>query len=141
DQATSATRRFRNLRDAIFRTFSAVATGRRSHANDLEAINQVLQNAMLHSRIISNHSAFHRTWINEKNNLEAPLWPIARSAAELLLDSDLKHVRLCRGNHCTWLFLDLSKNHSRRWCEMSVCGNRQKSRKHYRKKLHQTQPD
>jgi len=141
EQSVAAMRTLCNLRDAIFRTFSAVTNGRRAQAIDLEAINHLQQNAILHSRIISNHSTFHRIWINDQDNLESPLWPIGQSAAELLLHPDLKHVRLCEGNRCTWLFVDLSKNHSRRWCEMRVCGNRQKSRKHYRQLIRQTQSD
>jgi predicted RNA-binding Zn ribbon-like protein len=137
-QHASTMRVIRNFRDSIFRTFSSAAAGKRAQSNDLEVINQLQHSAILHSRIAVNHSAYHRMWIDEKHNLQAPLWPIAKSAAELLLHPDLKHVRLCSGNNCTWLFVDLSKNHSRRWCEMRVCGNRQKSRQHY---LRQTQSD
>lgn len=140
-QARAAISQIRNLRDSIFRTFSSASTGRHSYPTDLETINRILQTAILHSQIISNHSSFHRVWINENESLEAPLWPIAQSASELLLHPDLKHVRLCSGRNCTWLFIDQSKNHSRRWCEMSACGNREKSRLHYQQKFRQTHSD
>jgi predicted RNA-binding Zn ribbon-like protein len=53
------------------------------------------------------------------------------------LTSDrLQKVRLCGAPACAWLFLDESRNHSRRWCDMTTCGNRQKARRHYRRKLH-----
>ena len=41
----------------------------------------------------------------------------------------LQLVRMCAADDCHWLFLDLSKNHSRRWCVMSSCGNRAKVRR------------
>jgi predicted RNA-binding Zn ribbon-like protein len=56
------------------------------------------------------------------------LWPVAVSAAELLASGDAGKVRACAGEGCGWLFLDRTKNGSRRWCEMAVCGNRAKAR-------------
>ena len=61
------------------------------------------------------------------------LWPIAKSAADLLIPPELE-VRLCKAPDCAWLFLDKSRNRSRRWCDMKVCGNRQKARRHYQRK-------
>jgi predicted RNA-binding Zn ribbon-like protein len=52
----------------------------------------------------------------------------------LLTSDKLSRVRQCQGENCTWLFLDTSKNHTRRWCEMKVCGNRVKARRHYERK-------
>jgi predicted RNA-binding Zn ribbon-like protein len=54
------------------------------------------------------------------------LWPIARSAAELLASEELARVRECPGELCDDLFLDASRNGARRWCKMEVCGNRAK---------------
>jgi predicted RNA-binding Zn ribbon-like protein len=62
------------------------------------------------------------------------LRPIARSAAELLTSETLSRVRECGGATCTWLFLDASRNRSRRWCSMESCGNRAKARRHYRRR-------
>jgi predicted RNA-binding Zn ribbon-like protein len=59
------------------------------------------------------------------------LWPIVRSAAELLASDNLPFVRACSSNTCQWFFLDTSKNHRRRWCSMKLCGNRAKVRKFY----------
>jgi predicted RNA-binding Zn ribbon-like protein len=61
------------------------------------------------------------------------LWTVARSAAELLTSDHLGAVRVCAGSGCGWLFLDLSRNRSRRWCAMSDCGNREKARRHYQR--------
>ena len=54
---------------------------------------------------------------------------LAVSALSLLSGSSLKRVKICR--NCFWLFLDRSRNSSRLWCDMTVCGNRSKARHHY----------
>ena len=65
--------------------------------------------------------------------LEYPLWPVAFQAVELLRFGPLE--RLARCGHCRWLFLDTSKNRSRRWCSMNACGARMKMRR-YRASRH-----
>ena len=51
------------------------------------------------------------------------------SAAELLVSEKINSVKSCGG--CGWLFLDTTKSGRRRWCDMRICGNRAKSRRHY----------
>ena len=68
-----------------------------------------------------------------QNPVDSILWPIAQSAADLLTSPDLAAVRMCEAPDCAWLFLDQSRNRSRRWCDMKVCGNRQKARRHYQR--------
>jgi predicted RNA-binding Zn ribbon-like protein len=70
-------------------------------------------------------------WASEPLRLGAPLWPVARSAADLLTSSELAALRLCASDTCAWLFLDTSRNGSRRWCSMRTCGNRAKARRHH----------
>jgi predicted RNA-binding Zn ribbon-like protein len=64
-------------------------------------------------------------------DFDSVLWPIARSAAELLVSDQLAYVRACSSKACEWFFLDTSKNHHRRWCDMTRCGNRAKVRRFY----------
>ncbi len=49
----------------------------------------------------------------------------------LLTSPSLARVRHCASASCGWLFVDVSRNHSRRWCDMEDCGNRAKARRHY----------
>jgi predicted RNA-binding Zn ribbon-like protein len=58
-----------------------------------------------------------------------PLWLLAQSVSDILLSPDAAKVRTCAVDTCRWLFLDTSKNHTRRWCNMKVCGNRMKARR------------
>jgi hypothetical protein len=77
-------------------------------------------------------------WEDTRPGLDRVLWPVAWSAAGLLVRGPLERIRERPGDgNCGWLFLDLSKNASRRWCEMRSCGNRAKARRHYA----QTQAD
>jgi len=58
-----------------------------------------------------------------------PAWILAESVSEILLSPAMGSVRTCAADTCRWLFLDTSKNHTRRWCNMKVCGNRMKARR------------
>jgi predicted RNA-binding Zn ribbon-like protein len=60
-----------------------------------------------------------------------PAWAAALEAARLLTSADRVRVRQCGDAECGWYFLDTSRNRSRRWCSMKVCGNRNKVRRFY----------
>ncbi len=60
---------------------------------------------------------------------ELPLWMLALSVAELTTSDQMRMLRECGNPECRWLFLDTSKNHTRRWCDMKICGNRMKARR------------
>jgi predicted RNA-binding Zn ribbon-like protein len=62
-----------------------------------------------------------------------PLWMLAEAATRLLTSEEMALLRACDSPTCRWLFVDTSKNHSRRWCDMKVCGNRIKARRFYRR--------
>jgi predicted RNA-binding Zn ribbon-like protein len=60
---------------------------------------------------------------------ELPLWILSLKTAQLLTSANIGMIRACGNPECRWLFLDTSKNHTRRWCEMKICGNRMKARR------------
>lgn len=64
-------------------------------------------------------------------DLRLPLLPVAVSAMALAVSGRLRHLRSCADPHCGWVFLDETRNRSRRWCSMEDCGNRAKARAHY----------
>lgn len=74
-------------------------------------------------------------WVSryDRLDIEQALGPVALSASMLLTGPMLPRVRLCANETCGWLFLDQSKNHSRKWCDMADCGNKIKARRHYAK--------
>jgi predicted RNA-binding Zn ribbon-like protein len=123
-----------NLRETIYRVFSAVAGGHPAASADLEQLNVVLREVMVHAELVQTGEGFSWGWAPDENALDSILWPIVRSAAELLISGDLGRVRECSGDTCGWLFVDTSRNRSRRWCDMEDCGNRAKARRHYYRK-------
>ena len=129
--ATLVLRQATALRDVIYRIFSAVAAELSPRAADLAALNAILSHALQYSQIAPLTHGFIWSWQSPKDALDRMLWPVARWAAELLTSEDLHRVRECGGESCTWLFLDMSRNHSRRWCDMKSCGNRAKAHRHY----------
>src|SRR5581483_5720104 len=110
------------------------ARDRRVPAAAVEAINAALADALPHLRVAPRGGGFAWELLPDGGSLVAPLRPIARSAGELMTADALARVRECDGASCTWLFLDESRNRSRRWCSMESCGNRAKARRHYRKR-------
>jgi predicted RNA-binding Zn ribbon-like protein len=64
-----------------------------------------------------------------EKSAELPLWLLSLSASELMTSDAMRLVHACDNPECRWLFLDTSRNHTRRWCDMKVCGNRMKARR------------
>ncbi len=122
----------KDVRELFFRIFSALAAGRQPEKSDLTRLNGLLSESLSHLQIAPIPSGFAWRWENEENGLNQMLWAVVRAAGELLVDSTaLGQLRECPGQGCGWLFIDTSRNKSRRWCTMEVCGNRTKARRHY----------
>jgi predicted RNA-binding Zn ribbon-like protein len=119
------------LRETLFRIFSAVTAGRQAEAADLESLNRSLSDALSRLRLNPAGEGYQWAWSGGEAELERVLWPVVRAAGELLTSERLNLLRQCPGDGCAWLFLDTSRNKSRRWCTMEVCGNRAKARRHY----------
>jgi predicted RNA-binding Zn ribbon-like protein len=119
------------LRETLYRIFSSIYREYAPTMEDLHALNATYVEAMSKACIIQKENGFAWDWNGKETALERMLWDIARSAAELLVSTELHLLRECAADDCGWLFLDISKNHSRRWCDMKGCGNRAKVGKHY----------
>lgn len=131
--ATAATlRRAIMLREAVYRLFSRLAAGDEADLADLATINAELAHALPH-RLVERTPDGVLGWGWRDDGLDCLLWPVVLSAAELLTSDDLDRVRECDGHGCGWLFIDNSRNRSRRWCSMESCGNRAKARRHYQR--------
>jgi predicted RNA-binding Zn ribbon-like protein len=122
------------LRTAVLESFTSLATTGSPSVGAVSTLNGFLEKTLLH-RKLSNIGGVHWTWEGVATDAHAPLWPIAFEAAELLVSKRRELVRMCSVDTCRWLFLDTSKNHGRRWCDMNLCGNRVKARKHYSRTL------
>jgi len=120
-----------HLREALFRIFSAGTEDRLPQPGDVEALNAALPVALAHQRLEVGADGFVWGGAGSVDALERVLWPVVRSAADLLTSPERGRVRRCGGANCDWLFMDNSRNHSRRWCDMGSCGNRAKARRYY----------
>jgi predicted RNA-binding Zn ribbon-like protein len=133
-EAERAYARAIELREGLYRTFSAWSRGDPVDPDDLARLNAALSAALGHLGLEPREGGFVWEWHGVDEVLDLPAWIVARSAAELLSSNRLPFVRECAGDNCGWLFLDVSRNHSRRWCDMADCGNRAKVRRHYVRK-------
>jgi predicted RNA-binding Zn ribbon-like protein len=128
--AARVLRRALALREAIHATGAALADVAPPPGPALAVINRELTAAMARARLRRADGGFAWDWAEAPPALERILWPIARSAADLLAAPARGRIKQCAGPGCGWIFLDLTKNGNRRWCEMEVCGTRSKIRRY-----------
>jgi predicted RNA-binding Zn ribbon-like protein len=125
------------LRKTIYGLFLAVADGRTPRQSDIEALNRALaaSPACFHIQYRSGRFNCQRktAGVGSENMLDAIAW----SAADLLASDDLSWVKRCASDGCGWLFIDRTKNHRRRWCDMADCGSRAKAHRYYQRKRNQ----
>jgi predicted RNA-binding Zn ribbon-like protein len=135
DAAARALRAGRALREALAETLYAVVDERPPPAASLQTVERYLHVADRHREIrwrpgVGLQGALRWSWRLSERRAELPVWAIAHAARDLMLSPDMKRLRACEVDTCRWLFLDTSRNHSRRWCKMKVCGNRMKARRY-----------
>jgi predicted RNA-binding Zn ribbon-like protein len=123
-------RRARQLREAIYDIGAAIAHAKPPPDGDLAVLKTYAQKAMAAGVLAPAEHGGYRLDFASAPVEEAVLGPIAWSAVALLADLQPARLKQCPGDGCGFLFLDLSKNASRRWCDMATCGNRHKGRRH-----------
>jgi predicted RNA-binding Zn ribbon-like protein len=117
------------LREDVYQLAAAIAAGRRTSAERIENLTKTHARALACARLAPIGDNFGWTWSARQAPVEAIAGPISLSALTLLQQADLTRVKQCQGEKCGWLFFDATKNKSRRWCEMEVCGNRAKQKR------------
>lgn len=128
-EAAATLRRAVALRGAIYRICAVIIHDARPRASDLDLLNQELNVAYDRVRLRAGDGNLVWEWVDAKNTLDRMLWNVADSAAEMLTADDLTRLRGCPGENCGWMFLDISKNGRRQWCDMQDCGNLAKVRR------------
>lgn len=122
------------LRETIYRIFWAVANDRSPQADDLTTLQHEHTEATLHATIVATGEGFQWRWKTTMAPLARPIWPIAWSATELLIEGERDRIKVCPGVPgqpvaCAWLFYDATKNRLRHWCSMEDCGAAAKARR------------
>ena len=126
-------RRAIELREALFRTFAALAARERPGSEDLALLDREVAETLSHRKLIPADGRLRWDIVGGEDRLDRILWLLVEDAADLLSSELLDRIKECGGPDCKWLFLDESRNRSRRWCEMSECGNRAKQRRYHRR--------
>jgi predicted RNA-binding Zn ribbon-like protein len=122
------------LRETIYRIFVAKVKDRAPAQEDLRILNSVLSRLTSGAQVVHSADRFEWQWNVHEDALEAPLWLLALSAVDLLTSEYYQRVGQCADEDgCGWLFVDTSKNHSRRWCDINDCGNRAKQRRYQKR--------
>jgi predicted RNA-binding Zn ribbon-like protein len=131
--AEQAVEKTRKLREALAATLYRNLVATTPRPRDLRVLEEYFHEAYSHRalnwrRVTREEAAFRWTWTGERR-AELPFWMLAHAAAELIVSPAMHQLRACGADTCRWLFLDTSKNHTRRWCNMKICGNRTKARR------------
>ena len=135
-QAAEALARAIAARESIYHLLLSIIRGQQPQPGDLAEFNLALKQAPERSRVSFEGGEYHWRPPDQgaEPDLDLVLWQALWSAADLLTSRrSLARVKLCEGDQCGWLFLDSSRNHSRRWCSMSDCGNRAKANRYYQR--------
>ncbi|HWX47123.1 MAG TPA: ABATE domain-containing protein [Roseomonas sp.] len=112
------------LRDAITAAAGAIALGTTSPAPALATIRDLAARSLAAASLTGAPAQMEFT------NTDRILGPLAWAALDLLRGGELGRLKRCPSADCHWLFVDRTKNGSRRWCDMATCGDRAKKRRH-----------
>jgi predicted RNA-binding Zn ribbon-like protein len=122
------------LREIIYGIFCSILDGTFQAEKNLTAFNEYLSDTMALSKIAKTADGFDWDMTANTDRLDGILSPVIRSTADCLISEEWRNIKKCADPTCGWLFLDVSRNHSRRWCDMRDCGNRAKASRFYKKK-------
>jgi len=118
------------LRELLYAIFGAIAAGEQPTSADLHTLQNTYLEALRHAELQVHDGGFVWGWPEGTDALERIGWLLTQAAIELLASPQIGRVKMCASAEgCGWLFLDTSKNGSRRWCSMEICGNRAKIRR------------
>ncbi|HKV72700.1 MAG TPA: ABATE domain-containing protein [Gemmatimonadales bacterium] len=120
--AARALRRARHLRETIYRVFSRIAGGHKPPDRELAGLLRLVARAMASGIPAWRQGKLHLVWSTD-DALDWPVHPIAFAAGDLLSSPRRERVRQCGNDPCGWLFIDTTRNRSRRWCTSAECGN------------------
>lgn len=130
--AAAAVECARELREHLLAVFAAIAAGRQPPADALQFVEHEAAAGLAALRLTGRDDGTYALhW--PAPTIETPVQQIAVSAVLLLASQELARVKQCPGPTCGWVFLDSTRNGSRRWCSSAECGNRHRVQEHYRR--------
>jgi predicted RNA-binding Zn ribbon-like protein len=117
------------LREASADFLYAELEERKAFASTVRTLESLFRQAQARRQLRRYDGVLGWDWAEGGAEPELPVWALALRAEELMTGERMKALRECGNPECRWLFLDTSKNHTRRWCDMKICGNRMKARR------------
>jgi predicted RNA-binding Zn ribbon-like protein len=131
DQAQKALAEMIRHREGLYRVFTALIRGLAPPAEDLRFFNQALGAAVSHRQIQFEEAGPRWAWQEGAFPLLDPLRPILLAAAHLMVSEERSQIHTCGNAECLAMFVDRSRNQSRKWCSSESCGNRIRVRQFY----------
>ena len=110
-----------------------IAAGKSVPSAAIENINKLLRYRVGYQQVTGRAGKFAQRFQAHSKEGDLLLGVLAEAASDMLCTCDLSLIKQCQNPACVLFFYDTTKNHGRRWCSMSVCGNRIKVAAHYRR--------
>jgi predicted RNA-binding Zn ribbon-like protein len=117
------------LREILARICYSWLEERSPDSKDRLALEQWAVRCLQHRQLRWRDSRLVWEWKRLENEADMPTLFLAQAAVELLTADPPPRLHACASATCRWLFLDTSRNRTRRWCDMKICGNRAKARR------------
>ena len=132
-EINKAFRRAIDFREVLRGMAASLSGGKTVSKRAIAAINGEIQNQSGSIEIRKTENGFEKSFRADFRAPHELLAPVAESAADLLCYGNPAHIKKCENPECVLYFYDRTKNHSRRWCSMAICGNRHKAAAFYRR--------
>lgn len=133
DEALKILMKARQVRESMLEIFIGLATGKQDFSlRQMKTFNQNINEALSKRKFVFDSDKLSSRWAQPGKDLMQPVWSFCLSAYDLLVTKDQRMIKQCGG--CPWVFIDETKNHRRKWCDMQTCGTNQKARRYYRRK-------
>ncbi len=121
-------------RETLYGTFAAIIDARTPEAKRWDRFNALVRRSLRRIEIVSDEHGHRWSFPDVSRTPLGFLQPIVKGAADLIIDGDRRRLKRCANATCGYLFLDTSKNRSRQWCTMQICGNRSKASRYYHRR-------
>lgn len=133
-QADRVLQQARQVREALTSVVAALVEGKVGQVEPsiLAFLNKAIQEALTARGFTPSGGQLTFGWVQPITDLKLAIWVFSLSAYDLLTTQDQTLIKQCGA--CAWFFLDQTKNHRRKWCDMQTCGTNQKARRYYQRK-------
>ncbi|MFS0722530.1 CGNR zinc finger domain-containing protein [Paenibacillus sp. 1P07SE] len=130
-------KKLKRLRDLMRTICIALNADLALQQDQLHEINLMLTSVSSQFQLNASKNAFEMEQMYNAEDWTLVLWQTTYSFAQLLSKPDVNRLKVCDNQNCEWIFLDQSKNQTRRWCDTKVCGNIMKVRRFRNRKKEQ----